>query len=247
MKLLVAIVSCCLALAAQRPAGDDARVAAAVVDYRGGRYERALEVFVDELRQRGADAPAQLRLNAALCELRLLRSRDAEQWVAPLIDDDRFGADAAFALGLASFQHAERAVAAARLADAEPMAWAMATRAIQRAELLFGRAVELRPEWPEAVRNLERVLRRRSQIEAERDAAVPPDAKQEQAPEQPPPPEPERDEQPPEVVVPEVAQRELSALELAELQRRVAARQRDKLHGRQRRAAEAGAGRGRGW
>ena len=246
---------CCLPLlaatillgASQRPTARIERDAfdAALEEYRGGRYEAALAAFdALEAGLEGAETPPQLRLDAALCELRLLRSRDAELRIAPLVDDDEWADEAAFLLGMAAHQHAERAVGAALLPDAEPMAWAMATRAIQRAELQFRRALQHRPDWPEAVRNLERVVTRRAEIEALRDAAEPPDTKKEQAPE-PEPPQPQPDEQqPPEVVLPELATRELTADELRALQERVRARQDEKLRGRQR---QRGTGGGRGW
>src|SRR5690606_11510506 len=136
--------------------------------------------------------------------------------------------------GLAACQHAERAVVAAKLADAEPMAWVMATRASQAAELQFRQVVALRPDWPAAVRNLERTMRRRAEIDADREASKPPDAKQEEAPKPEPPknePEPV-----PEVVIPEIAVAELTQQELLELQQRVREQQQKKVSGRQQRS-----------
>jgi hypothetical protein len=215
---------------------DSARFTDGLAAYRSGEHERALEVFSALLGRSERGPAAEVRLNAALSALQLLRSRDAEEFVAPLVDDERWAADAAFVLALAARQHGERAVVAAKLPDAEPMAWVMASRALQRSELQFREAVRLRPEWGAAVRDLERTLLRRREVEAEREAAAPKEAKQEEAPElrlgvsKP--------DAPPEVVVPEIAQAELSAEELAQLQRRVRAQQRDKVRGRQRRSAQ---------
>lgn len=229
-----------------RPSQQDA-FAAALADYRGGRYEQALAAFRRQLAEpvlaTAIDAAAELRLNASLCALRLLHSRDAEELVAPLVDRTDWEADACFVLGLASSQHAERAVVAAKLADAEPMAWPMASRAIQNAELQFRRVVALRPGDDRAVRNLERTIRRRTEVEAERAAAKPPDAKKEDAP-KPEPPKPKPDEKPTEeVVIPEIATLQLTPKELAELQQRVREQQNKKVRGRQQRSRQrAGAG-----
>ena len=148
---------------------------------------------------------------------------------------------------MAARQHGERAVVAAKLPDAEPMAWVMATRALQRSELQFREVVRLRPDWPQAVRNLERTLRRRAEVEAERAAAAPKEAKQEEAPEPEPQLEPPRPDGPPEVVIPELANAELSKEELEQLQRRVRAQQQEKVRGRQRRSRGANGARGRDW
>jgi len=221
--------------------------APALQAYRAEDYQRSFDGFVAIAQRAGAGAAPQVRLNAALSALRLLRSRDAEELVAPLTDVEGWRADAAFVLAFAARQHGERAVAAAKLPDAEPMAWVMASRAFQRSELHFRAAVRVRPEWGAAVRNLERTLRRRSEVEAERDAATPKAAKQEQAPT----PEPELELPPPkaapEVVIPEVANSQLSADELAQLQRRVRAQQREKVRGRQQRSRGRGAQAGRDW
>jgi hypothetical protein len=222
--------------AAKKSMGDV--VAAAVADYRAGKYEAALATLRAELvgAVGSADTAPELRLNASLCALRLLHSRDAEELIAPLVDDQTWASEAAFALGLASSQHAERAVIAANLADAEPMAWTMASRAIQGAELQFRRAVDLKPDWPAAVRNLERAILRRATIEAERAAAKTPDAKKESAPKPEPEKAPKNPDQAPEVVIPEAAVGQLTARELADLQKRVRDQQRKKVTGRQQRS-----------
>ena len=246
MKRWVLLAAALLSTAAQ---GDEAPASfdAALADYRAGEHERALASFTALLEQAGAMHEGELRLNASLCALQLLRSRDAEELVAPLVDDARFRADAAFVLGMAARQHGERAVVAAKLPDAEPMAWVMATRALQRSELQFREVVRLRPDWPRAVRNLERTLRRRAEVEAEREAAAPKEAKQEDAPEPEPQLEPPRPDGPPEVVIPELANAELSKEELEQLQRRVRAQQQEKVRGRQRRSRGGNGARGRDW
>ena len=246
---MLAALSLATSLGAQE-AGEPAERAAfgsALARYRAGDYEQAWKAF-SELVERGGEAAApQARLNGALAALRLLRSGDAEALVAPLTGRDGWRADAAFVLGMAARQHGERAVVAAELPDAEPMAWVMATKAMQRSELQLREAVRLRPDWPAAVRNLERAIRRRAEVEAARDAAAPKESKKEDAPEPEPPIEPPASEQPPEVVIPEVATAELSARELEQLQERVRQQQRQKVRGRQQRSrARAGAGR-RDW
>jgi len=227
------------------PAGlDVAAYRKALADYRAGEHERAFDAFQALL---VANDVPQIRLNAALSALQLLRSRDAEELVAPLTELEAWRADAAFLMGMAARQHGERAVVAAKLPDAEPMAWVMATRAMQRSELQFREALRRRPDWPEAVRNLERTLLRRAEVEAEREAHKPKEAKKEEAPEPEPQPEPPKQEQPPEVVIPEVANAELSAQELEKLQQRVRAQQRQKVRGRQQRSRDNRTTRGRDW
>lgn len=250
MTVVVASLGLCSLRPMQEPARSEAEpFAMALADYRAGRYEKALASFRQQLADLQAAAPKdkpkhepELRLNAGLCALRLLHSRDAEELVAPLVDDEKWAADACFILGLASSQHAERAVVAAKLPDAEPMAWAMASRAGQGAELQFRRVVALRPDWSEAVRNLERTMKRRAEIEAERKAAKKPDAKKEDAP-KPEPPTPKPDKPPvEEVVIPEVANRQLTQKELAELQKRVREQQTKKVRGRQQRSRSTAPG-----
>ena len=209
-------------------------VATAVADYRSGKYEQALAVLKQEVQRKDGEVAPEVRMNAALCALRLLHSQDAETLAAPLIDDSEWSAKSAFLLGIAASQHAERAVSAANLTDAEPMAWMMATRAIRTAELQFRMVVKLAPEWPEATRNLERILHRKAAIETARDAAKPPDAKKESSP-KPEPDQPKDDQQPPEVVIPEVAATELTPKELAALQQLVRKQQAKKLNSRQQR------------
>ena len=251
--MIVVTMTVALLMAAQDPpapkkAGTSDLVAKAVSDYRAGRYETALASLLSELARVGGDvdvrssdvqwseqAARELRLNASLCALRLLRSRDAEELIAPLVDDLQWSSQAAFVLGMASSQHAERAVKAANLADAEPMAWIMAVRAIQGAEMQFRRCVEINPGWQEAVRNFERTIRRRAEIEAAREAAKTPDAKKEKAPKPEPEQPPKVLDQSPDVLIPEVAGEQLTARELAELQKRVRIQQRQKLTGRQQR------------
>jgi tetratricopeptide (TPR) repeat protein len=245
MKRCWMMLAALLLMAPQtRPEVDAAAFAAALADYRAGEHERAFDAFSAMVAQ--SDLP-RARLNAALCALQLLRSRDAEELVAPLTEVDGVRADAAFVLGMAARQHGERAVVAAKLPDAEPMAWVMASRAMQRSELQFREAVRRRPDWQEAVRNLERTLRRRAEVEAEREAAKPKESKKEEAPEPEPQPEPPKPDQPPEVVIPEVANAELSAQELEKLQQRVRAQQRQKVRGRQQRSRENRSTRGRDW
>lgn len=221
--------------------------AAALDQYRRGEYEAAFEGFQAILERAGPAVRPEVRLNAGLCALRLLRSRDAEELVAPLSDVEGRRADAAFVLALAARQHGERAVVAAKLPDAEPMAWVMATRAMQQSEAQFRAAVRLRPDWGEAVRNLERTLLRRAEVEAERASAKPKEAKQEDAPQPEPVVEPPRSASPPEVVIPEVMQEALSASELLQLQELVRSQQRQKVRGRQERSRGNAKLGGRDW
>lgn len=238
-----ALLLCC-ALQGGPVEVDPAAVDAALQDYAAQRYEAAWRALSAEVQRCGERAPDEVRLDAALAALRAQRSRDAEQFLADVDADGPFAADQLLLLGHAAWLDAERAVAAARLPDAEPMAWLMAVRAITRAESAFRTAAELRPGFAIAVRNCERAQRRRQEMERERDAATPPDAKKEDAPKpEPVPPDPD---QPPEQVQAEVAAGKLSADELQRLQQLVRTRQRQKVQVRQEAAPSADPG-GRGW
>lgn len=214
----------------QAPADGTAdRFAAALADYRAGRYAAALDGFAAELAAAGDAAPTALRLDAALAALRQARTGDAEAALGPLGGDDDaadpYAADVAFVRGMIAWQRAERALAAARLPDAEPMAWAAAGRALDGARQQFARAAARRGDWPAALRNAERVFWRAQEFERERAAAQDREAKREPPP-APPPESPRPDTQ---EVAPELATARLSAAELRALQQRVEQQQRDKL------------------
>lgn len=208
--------------AAAAPEAPDAAFARGLVAYRAGRHQEAHEVFQALLATQGDAAPSELRWNAALAALRVLRTSDAEGALQPLLhhDDVRWHADAEFGLALAAHQRAERAVLAAQLADAEPLAWTIALRAMQQAIDGFARADRLRGRWPEAVRNAERATRRLAELERLRAAQQPPQPKQTPEPEPPPPP-PGPDGQSPEEQPTELPGQDLEAAEVAQLLQRL--------------------------
>ncbi len=237
------VLLCCVGMQATSGVAED-RFAAAVAHYRAGRYEEARVAFAAELSVRGDEAPAALRTNLALAALRVQRTSDAEEAARPLLgsrelEDRAFGE---FLLGQAAFQRGERAAAAARLPDAEPMAWDSALRSMHVAAASWCRAAELRSGWPEALRNAERAQRRLAELKQLRDAAAPTPPKRTE-----PEPRPEPPERPagqaPEEVQPELVHAALSAAGMADLLRRLQAKEREKRSARQllqRGAAVAG-------
>ena len=222
------------------PADAEATFAAAIADYRAGRFEPAHAAFAQLLAAAGDRAEAELRWNTALAALRVQRSGDAEAAIQPLLQhaDVRWQAEAEFVLAMVAHQRGERAVAAAQLADAEPLAWTMARRAMQQAIDGFARADRLRSSWPQAARNAERCSVRLREIEQLQAAAKKPDNQKTEAPEpEPEPPKPA--DQKPEEVVPDLAKDTLTAAEVAQLLQRLRQQERDKRALRQQSAAPA--------
>ncbi|MBX3463779.1 MAG: hypothetical protein KF830_11455 [Planctomycetes bacterium] len=204
------------ALAARMPAQDGE------ADYRAGRYEAAFAAFAAAAAE--AQAPAERRANLALAALRLRRPGDAAAAARSLLDegDAAWHAPGEFLLGLAAWQRAEQAAAAAQLADAEPMAWDLAVRSAEAAWAHWCRAAAGEREPGPARRNAERAWRRLQELRAARTAAA---ARVEPEPAPPPgPTEPEA----PATARPDVARGELSAEELERLRQRLLAKEREK-------------------
>lgn len=225
-----------------------AAFAQALADYRAGRFEPAHATFTQLLAAAGDAAAPELRWNAALAALRVQRSGDAETAIQPLLQqaDASWRSEAEFVLAMVAHQRAERAVAAAQLPDAEPLAWTMALRAMQQAIEGFARADQLRGRWPAAARNAERCSNRRREIERMQAAAKKPDSQRTEAPEpQPEPPRPQ--DVRPEEVTPDLAKDTLSAAEVAQLLQRLRQQERDKRALRQQAGAATGAAGERFW
>ena len=227
MKRCAFAVLCSAALLAGQQPED--RFLAAQQHYRAGRYEAAFADFAAELGARGAVAPAVLRFDTALAALRVLRTADAEQAIAPLATSDRpeERADAEFVLAMVAHQRAERAALAAQLPDAEPMAWPSAVQSMERAFAGFCAADALREGWAEARRNAERAQRRLAELQRLRDASKPPAAKSAATPEPQPLPQPTRTPVP-EPAEPEVAVAPLPPDEQARLLDRLQRQERAK-------------------
>ncbi len=242
------LLPCCLIAVpspAQQPAtvakaDPEAAFATAIAEYRAGRFEPAHAAFAQLLADAGERADAELRWNLALAALRVQRSGDAEAAIQPLLQhpDVRWQAEAEFVLAMVAHQRGERAVAAAQLADAEPLAWTMALRAMQQAIDGFARADRLRSSWPAAARNAERCSVRLREIEQLQAAAKKPDRQKTEAPEPPPAPPKPADQQP-EEVAPDLAKEALSPAEVAQLLQRLRQQERDKRALRQQSAAPA--------
>ena len=242
MKPFAALLVCALL---PQAAGGDA-FAAALADYRAQRYEAALAGFTAVLQAEGEGADAALRCDVALAALRLRRPADAEAAARPLLDHDDAGERAwgEFLLGQAAMQRADVAAAAARLPDAEPMAWQAAVTSAERAFAHWCRAAQRPGGWPQAQRNAERAFHALAELRKQRDAARP-DPKKEDAP--PPPPPSPTDAQTFEQQLPDLSVPPLSPQQLAELAQKLARKEKEKRGSRTAaQQTQAGAG-GRGW
>jgi hypothetical protein len=233
-------VAVALALALALPAQvDAAAVAKGVAAYRAGDHATAFAAFREQAERAGGQVPPELRWNLALAALRVQRSGDAEAAVAPWLraDDAHERAGAEFVGAMAAFQRAERAAAAARLQDAEPLAWAMALQAMERSVAQFVEAATTRGGWPQAERNAQRARERLAALQRERDAAAGSKPRTER-PDPPPPPAPAAQ---PEAAAVDRASVPLTAAEIARMRARVAQRERAKtaLRRAQQRAAVA--------
>lgn len=217
--------------------------ARAVAAYRAGQYDEALAGFSAAWQQSPAAASPELLGNLALAALRQRRPADAEAPAQRLADGghDEDAALGEFLLGQAAMERARTAELAARLPDAEPMAWQAAVMASQHALDHWRRAAELRPGWPEAVRNAERAYRRLTAAQDARDRAEQ-QTRKEKAKE-PTPPQPKN---PTEADTPDLRAEPLPAAEVARLLERLQQKEREKVVVRQQghRAAAVG---GRGW
>lgn len=237
MKWLALAVLCCLLQ--DPPRGERTapaqRFAQATADYRAARYVEAFVGYQALFAEQGPAAAPELLGNLALAALQRHRPGDAEPAARALLQ--RADADAqalgAFLLGHAAWLRAETGRAAAKLQDAEPMAFATAEAQLDQAVALWLRADQLRPGWPEAVRNAERAAALREVVQQERQAAERNRPKPKQEPDRPEPePPPTRPEQN-EEQQPDAARDALSPQELARLLERLQQKDREKRLARQ--------------
>lgn len=226
------------AAAAQEPSPLQ-RAEAGIVSYRAGQYEAAFAEFTAAAAVLGDAAPMELRYDLALAALRVQRTTEADAAARPLAasPDTGTAARGEFLLAYASLQRGERAAAAAQLADSEPMAWESAVRGLTAAHRGFCRAAELRPAWPEALRNAERAFRRLEELRrlrAEAEAKKPPNQKEAAPQPEPPAPAPE----PPQEVDPELVAAPLPPTDVARLLARL--QQKEAAKNRARQEAQRG-------
>lgn len=232
------LLSCCalFALVAQEPTPSAAqRVDAGITRYRAGDHAAAFAEFTAAAAAHEGAVPAYVSFDLALAALRVQRANDAETAARALLaaDERTLQADGEFLLAMAALQRGEQAAAAARLPDPEPFAWAAAIRSAELAHRGFVRALQLRGEWPEALRNAERAWRRLDEWKRQRAEA---DAKRASNPrekEPPPPAPPAPSPQPPEEVAADLATTALAPAEVARLLQRVQQREREKQSSRQ--------------
>ncbi len=241
-KVLALTAACLLA---QDPSSSGAHEASGLAHYRDGRFLDAHRELAAAVAAAGTPCPPHLAYDLALASLRVQRTTDAEDAIRPFLDDHdpAVRARAEFVAAMAALQRGERAAAAARLADAEPLAWQSAVRGAELAVRGFVRAADVRGSWPEALRNAERASRTLAEFRrlAAEDAAKRRETATEKAP---PPPEPPRStERPPEEAAPDLATAVLPPAEVARLLQRVQQREAEKQRIRrdaQRNTAAAG-------
>lgn len=240
-KVLALAAACVFA---QDPSSSAAHEADGLAHYRDGRFADAHRELAAAVAAAGTPSPPHLAYDLALASLRIQRTTDAEDAIRPLLGDPdpAVRARAEFVAAMAALQRGERAAAAARLPDAEPLAWHSAVRGAELAVRGFVRAADVRGNWPEAMRNAERASRTLAEFRrlAAEDAAE----RGETATEKSPPPEPPRPtERPPEESAPDLATAVLPPAEVARLLQRVQQREAEKQRIRrdaQRAAATAG-------
>ncbi|MBL8751179.1 MAG: hypothetical protein JNK78_18625 [Planctomycetes bacterium] len=241
-KVLALAAACLLP---QQPTSSAAHEARGLAHYRAGHFVEAHRELAAAVAAAGNPCPEHLAYDLALAALRVQRTADAEDAIRPLLEgrDEAVRARAEFVAAMAALQRGERAAAAARLPDAEPLAWQSAVRGAELAVRGFLRAADARGTWPEARRNAERASR--TLAEFRRSAAEDAAKWRENATEKaPPPPEPPRPtERPPEEIAPDLAAAVLPPAEVARLLLRVQQREAEKQRMRrdaQRASAVAG-------
>ncbi len=197
--------------------------------YESGRFAEAYGEFVAECEAEGKDASAELLHNRALAALRVGNLSDAEASSerAASAGDEQMRVWADFLRGNAAFARCEMAERQAGTVEAEPFAFEIAIRFGEKARDLWMSAAMSRPDWPEARRNVERVLVKLESLRGRKREA---EQKKTPRPEPQPKPLPDPgetrlDEEP----VPEAEITELSPEQILALFERLAKKEREKL------------------
>ncbi|HHI81110.1 MAG TPA: hypothetical protein ENK02_14180 [Planctomycetes bacterium] len=134
--------------------------------FEEGKFQEAHRAFQERDRALGDRAPASLLFNRALAALRVGANQDAE------ISAERAAARGGpggyalrdFILGNASYQRAARAAREARLPEGGPRALDRAILGFQTAIQHWSRALEKRPNWPQAAHNIALAEKRLEQL-----------------------------------------------------------------------------------
>ncbi|MBK9383448.1 MAG: hypothetical protein IPN34_01290 [Planctomycetes bacterium] len=220
-----------------------------------GRFEEARATLASLAAASGSDADAELCFDWALAALRARALGEAEAALARAERDARGGAIARceFLRGNLLHARAERNAQLAARPEAEPFAYDLAVRDMERAHVAWVRAALAGAEAPAATRNAERALRRIRELEEARRRAE--EERRRRDPQTAPEPRPapvEEDEGAPRETprteessdeAPELDRGELDAAAVAKLRALLEERERRKLADREkaRKANAAGA------
>lgn len=226
--------------------GDD--LGRAIDEYRAGRFEEALALFEATIRREGDDAPPELLYDYALAALGAGRFRDAEIAMekAAARGGEAFDELREFVFGNVAFAQCLSAAELAGRVEAGPVAFDAAILHATRAADHWQRASLARGDWPEARRNAERALRKKSELEEAKAEAA---RKRRDRPKpKPPRNEPKDPEQPrrrpeerPELRMAKAALKELAPEQVRQLFDKLVEKERAKARMR-RRARREGRG-----
>ncbi|MBL8896611.1 MAG: hypothetical protein JNM84_03240 [Planctomycetes bacterium] len=225
--------------------------------YAAGRFEEARASLAAVVATAGADAAAELCFDWALAAFRAGALSEAETALQRAEEGAR-GADIArceFLRGNLLHARAERQAALAARPEAEPFAYDLAVRDMERAHVAWVRAALAGADVPAATRNAERALRRSRELEEARKRAE--DERRRRDPQATPQPQPlpvegeeddaeeapsRKEEQVSDAPL-ELELSELDAAAVAKLRALVAERERKKIAEREkaRSASPAGA------
>ena len=210
------------------PPGDDP-FTTGVRAYRDGRYADALTAFATAEAAAGAAAPPELLHNLALAALRsgdLRRAETAAEALAAHGGAERLGIRD-FVFGSTAFQRCVLAAQQAGAVEAEPFAFDVAIALGESARRHWQAAACSRADWPEARRNVERALRKLDELRQQKAAAEQKRSRTQQP--QPKPPRPAPPARPPERrPLPTPAERTAERASIAELLRRLEAKEKEK-------------------
>ena len=202
--------------------------------YREGRYREALAAFSEAVAEAGEGAAPELLYNQALSAVRVgeLAVAEAAAERAAARGGPAFAALRDFLIGNIAFQRALTAELQATGPEAEPFAFDGAIAFAKKALRSWQRAAVRKEDWPRARRNVERALRKLSELQRKKDEAAGKKPKKErdpQAEEQPEDPtDPSQRIEEEVLVEPLPAPPRLSARQLQELLDLLATKEKEK-------------------
>ncbi len=141
--------------------------------YREGRFQEALEAFVQAEAAAGEDASPELLYNKAMSALRAGEIEQVESTVekAAARGGNEFSALRDFLYGNVAFERCLKAQEKASQPGAEPTSFDAAISQAQAAKQFWELAAMSRPDWPEARRNVERVVKKLEELKKQKEEA----------------------------------------------------------------------------